>query len=132
MPLDMLPRVRYTGQACLLPPNCERFILSVARMTGTNMAPFGNLSFDKRRTSDRVQVYCSSDRATYLSLPPPLSCPHLIVSPRITLLISKHLLAVVCQVIMKHRISHELSDALYRITNPQLAFLHEKLIVFIP
>jgi hypothetical protein len=67
-----------------------------------------------------------------LSLPPPLSCPHLVVSPRITLLISKHLLAVVCQVITKCRISHELSDALYRITNPQLVFLREKLAVFVP
>src|ERR1700683_3203614 len=128
----MLPRVRYTGQACLSPPNCERFVLSDARITGANTAPFGNLSFNKRCTSDR-DLYCSTiDRVTYLSLPPPLSRPHLVVSPHITLLINKHLLAVVCQVITKCRISHELSDALHRITNPQLVFLREKLAVFVP
>src|ERR1700691_4326777 len=108
----MLPRVRYTGQACLSPPNCERFVLSDARITGANTAPFGNLSFNKCCTSD-WDLDCSTDRATYLSLPPPLSHPHLVISPHITLLISKHLLEVICQVITKCRISNELSDALY-------------------
>ena len=50
----MLPRVRYTGQACLSPLNCERFVLSDVRMTGANTAPFGNLSFNKRCMSERV------------------------------------------------------------------------------
>jgi len=132
MPFNMLLIVRYTGQACLSPPNCERLVLSDARMTGATTAPFGNFSciIDAVR---KCGFNCTGDRtSTHLSLPPPLSRPHLVVSPHITLLINKHLLAVVCQVITKCRISHELSDALHRITNPQLVFLREKLAVFVP
>ena len=130
MPFDMLPIVRYTGQACLSPPNCERFVLSDARITGANTAPFGNLSFDKCRTSDRV-LYCLTDRATYLSLPPPLSRPHLVIATSFAFLICKYLLAHVCHVIAKGRIPNELPNALYWVANPQLIFLREKLAILV-
>ena len=66
--------------------------------------------------------YCSSGWATYLSLPPPLSCPHLIISPHIALLISKHLLAIVHQVIMKCQIPYELSDVVMLQFGPEPKF----------
>jgi hypothetical protein len=69
--------------------------------------------------------------ATYLSLPPPLSSPHLVVSTSCALLIRKHLLAPICYIITKGRIPYELPDALYRITDPKLIIFSEELAVFI-
>jgi hypothetical protein len=44
MALGMLPRVRYTGYADLLPENWVSWVLSVAMITGATTEPSGNCS----------------------------------------------------------------------------------------
>jgi hypothetical protein len=70
-------------------------------------------------------------KQTYLSLPPPLSRPHLVITTSFPLLICEYVLAVICHVIAKSWIPHELPDALYGIADPQLVFLCEHLAIFI-
>jgi hypothetical protein len=48
-----------------------------------------------------------------------------------SLLIYEYLLAVICQAISRGRIPNELPNAVYRIANPQLVFLCEKLAFFV-
>jgi hypothetical protein len=66
-----------------------------------------------------------------LRLPPPLACPHLVISTSFTLLIHKYLLAVVRYVIAKGWVPDELPNALYWITDPKLIVLGEELAIFI-
>src|SRR5882762_1276422 len=88
---DIFPIVRYTGHACLSPPNCDSAVLSDARITGASTAPSGSFSWIEKVCKIGFVPFWAS----YLHFPPPVPSPHLIKDSIFTLLIREDFLAAV-------------------------------------
>lgn len=59
----------------------------------------------------------------YLCVPPPVSRPHLIVDADTSLTITKNLLGSVCHFSVERGVANEFSNALKRISPPELKLL---------
>jgi hypothetical protein len=124
----MLPIDRYTGHADLSPWNCNRHVLSDARMIGAMVAPFGNCFW-----TPYVGQYLSFSLfwGTYLLIAPPIRCPHVIdySVKSCGVLVYSH--RCVHHVITEQRISNEIFDALHRITHPKFNIFMQYLALLI-
>lgn len=114
----ILPIVRYTGQALLLPWNWESLVLSEDRITGTMVTPGGRYFCINQWV--RSRLWMAMTKLTDLKLPPPWTHPHLIDNLHRTLAIHQELLRHILHYIAKHWISQELPNTINRITIPQL------------
>src|ERR1700736_6831648 len=76
-------------------------------------------------------VVSLSGHLTDLCFPPPVTCPHLVVSSVPTIFIRVSFFRSICHVIAKSRISNEFPNTFNGIANPKLVFFDYRLIVFI-
>jgi len=124
----ILPMVRYTGQAFLSPPNCDKVVLSEDRITGATVPPGLILPFKFHglSVSHRLKVQISSD----LCFPPPVPSPGLIISSPgpgfilVDLFWSKVYLVLECWV------PYQFLDAFNRISAPKFQLLSQRLPIF--
>lgn len=116
----MLLIVRYTGHDTSLPLNWDSVVLSDATITGATTTLGGSLS---QYYWWGTYLIDSLAKLTYLSIPPPISSPHLIIHSIHPPLITVYLLRNIWDEILIHRISNQLLYTSDRILLPELKIL---------
>ena len=104
------------GQAFLSPLNTDSDVLLEDKITGTTVAPCG--SFPCASPSSWAPPL-ESKVSTYLGLPPPITRPHLIIDPILSLCINGRMLRHIHHYITEGGIPDEFLDTFHRISSPQ-------------
>ena len=88
-------------------------------MTDAIVAPLGNFNYQKKKSV----IFFSSLEQSYLGFPPPVTGPHLIENPDLSLVISVNALRDIGYKILECRISYQRFHALDWVSMPKLQLL---------